>query len=327
MSRKNNSSCELGFALDLYNAAADTVPSASNLIICPYSVESVLACFLPGTDGEIHKNLLRLLCPKGRSVTELCYELFSRTADNIIQANAVFYDVKATLAAAYQDALKIYESIHFFSVPFETDPQQTVEAINNFLLQHSSGNIDDILPRLRLDDVRESDLILLSTINFSGAWDFPFDPESTCHRMFYCADGTQRHIPFLNSEMDYYRSYNVDAQKQTLSPHDPKVLILDISGKNYSVMFLLPEESPDGLRQMESSLNPSALIEWRKKSIVSEIMVALPKFRISTSTDLIPCTKALGLADMYRPSSDMSGMFEHRTLTKVADFAQNTMFV
>ncbi|XP_055345409.1 alpha-1-antiproteinase 2-like [Paramacrobiotus metropolitanus] len=326
MSRETDQSCELAFAVDLYKAAADTVSSTSNLIISPYSVESVLACLLLGTEGEIHERLWRLICPNGRSIKELCEELFSPKANGFTQANAVFYDQRATLTAAYRDALQIYEDIQFVGVPFESDPQQTIEAVNNFLQCHSSWKIHDILPRLQLDQVRKSDLILLSTIDFSGEWDFPFDPDSACHREFYWADGRERLIPFLNSEKHDFRSYNVDDENAELTPLDPKVLILDIKGNHYSVMFLLPEEGPDCLRQLENRLSGGELVEWRNKSSISEIMVTLPKFRISTTTDLIPCTTALGLADMYRPSWNMSGMFEKPAETKVADFAQNAMF-
>ncbi|XP_055335053.1 serine protease inhibitor 2.1-like [Paramacrobiotus metropolitanus] len=328
MNKKCSLNCELAFAVALYKATADTLPSTSNLIICPYSVESVLACFLPGTEGEIHANLLRLLCPNGRSVKKLCETLLSKKANGFAQANAVFYDQNAALTEAYRDALKSCQDIHFVSVAFATGPQQAIDAVNSFLHRHSPWTVHDVLPHLHSDEVQESALIVLSTINFSGAWDLPFQPLSTFNRVFHCADGTELFIPFLNSEeLDEFRSYNVDAEKNELSPHDPKVLILDIRGKKYSVMFLLPEDTPGSLGQLERRLaaTASVLVEWRKRSLISEIKVALPKFRISTNTDLIPCTKALGLTEMYQPSSSMSKMFGNRARTKVADFAQNTM--
>ncbi|XP_055350381.1 antithrombin-III-like [Paramacrobiotus metropolitanus] len=328
MNRKSKLNCELAFAAALYKAAADTVPSTSNLIICPYSIESVLACFLPGTEGEIHANLLRLLCPDGRSVQKLCETLFAKKPTGFVQANAMFYDARVTLTEAYRDALKSCQDIHFVGVPFATEPQQAIDAVNNFLHLHSPWTVSDILPQLQLDQVKKSALILLSTINFSGIWDIPFEPLSTFNRDFYCADGRRLFIPFLNSEKENFRSYNVDEEKHELSPRDPKVLILDISGKNYSVMFLLPEDSPDSLARLESRIaeTASVLEEWRKKSSISRIKVALPKFRISTNTDLIPCTKALGLTEMYLPTTNMSKMFGNKALTKVGDFAQNTMF-
>merc|ERR1739848_347058 len=89
-----------------------------------------------------------------------------------------------------------------------------------------------------------------------------------------------------------------------------KSIELDYKGGNYSLVVILPNEQ-DGLAEMQRALveNPKSLQNlFYPQHPPSKVNVALPRFKIEESYELVKPLKKLGATDMFEEVSDFSGI-------------------
>ncbi|XP_055346108.1 serpin B8-like [Paramacrobiotus metropolitanus] len=318
---------ENNFAVEAFKAALETCRHPSkNLVICPYSAELVLAALFPGTDGELHAALAQLLCPDGRSFSDLVTNLQAVNTDGALNsANAVFYDDHCRLASQYRETVETSIQCGFIPTPFQDAPDRAVDIVNQFVAEKTEGKITAFLTESRPNAA----LILINIIDFAGQWTAPFNPQDTKQNIFHCPGGVEKTVSFMKEERACIRHYNVlDYARAVVEVGDPKIIVMDVKGRKFSVMILLPaDNSADGMRQLVEMLTIQRLLSWLKKSEPDcPPYILLPKFRIRCSTDLILTTMKLGLDQMYAPSAgNFSRMMDDGKEMKIDEFTQEVI--
>jgi len=74
-------------------------------------------------------------------------------------------------------------------------------------------------------------------------------------------------------------------------------------------MVILLPRAKDGLARLESSLNPTSLAGWIAQVRQTEVKVAMPKFKMSSTTTLSETLQSLGMKDAFDVKlADFSGM-------------------
>ena len=81
-----------------------------------------------------------------------------------------------------------------------------------------------------------------------------------------------------------------------------------------SMIVLLPKKL-DGLDDLEQSLTQENLSEWQSKLRKREVIVSLPKFKLTSQFSLASVLKAMGMKDAFSRSANFSGMNGNRDLS------------
>jgi len=75
----------------------------------------------------------------------------------------------------------------------------------------------------------------------------------------------------------------------------------------FSMVFFLPKEGAR-LFDIEISLNPSTLEQWRRNCTSEEVAVALPRFRLVSEVDLNAPLDSMGIKLAFTPAADFNGI-------------------
>ncbi|XP_055347849.1 serine protease inhibitor-like isoform X2 [Paramacrobiotus metropolitanus] len=319
-------SVEADLFVKIYRAAVHGgLHPSSNIIVCPYSIEHILATLLFGAKDKLREDLMQLLCSGKRSVEDLRAALSVTNDDGAFsQVNAIFYSNALTLKPSFKNVISTISKVVFVPVNFE-DAVASRKAYNEFLRDHASVEMAAVLPESDMVSVLDNEntcLIVVNMLDFSAPWVRQFDEEDTADGVFTCMNGDKKTVPFLVSAYTTWRSFNV---MEKTSSTDPQMVIMDAAEKRYSIMLLLPPDT-DGLRALEDSLTAEQLRTWRQESIPQAMVLSLPKFRITTKLDLQSCMLALGLSELYTTVTGFSDMFGSSSLIGVTEFRQSVVF-
>ena len=80
-----------------------------------------------------------------------------------------------------------------------------------------------------------------------------------------------------------------------------------------AMMIVLPREK-NGLTLLEKQLTPTWLREQIKNAQRREVIVALPKFKITSTLSLSKMLAAMGMTDAFGMKADFSGMTDNKEL-------------
>ncbi|MFB0525037.1 MAG: serpin family protein, partial [Phycisphaerae bacterium] len=81
-----------------------------------------------------------------------------------------------------------------------------------------------------------------------------------------------------------------------------------------SMIILLPKEI-DGLSEFEKAFTLENLSQWFEKLHQREVIVSIPKFKMTSQFSLAAVLKSMGMADAFNPGkADFSGMNGKRDL-------------
>ncbi|XP_055339174.1 serpin B8-like [Paramacrobiotus metropolitanus] len=303
---------ESSFAVKMFQAVIQTANTPdANIVVSPYSAEVILAAILPGAGGELKSALTELLCQAGRDFSEIIRNLEAVNTDGALKSvNAAFYDDRCCLAPQYQETIQSAMQFGFSKTPFEKSPGEALTIVNNFVAEKTEGKIISLLSEVKPTTL----LILVNIIDFSGQWEIPFDKKDTELDIFYCPKGVEKTVEFMKNNETWVRASNMDASGE------PKMVILNVANRKFSVMLILPAENTGGISDLEKELTIEKLLALRERSSDGIHYVVMPKFRISCGVDLIPGAKAMGLQEMFEPSvTNFSGMFEDTHWPKQVD--------
>jgi serpin B len=164
-----------------------------NMVISPFSIQSVMSMALSGASGET-ANQIR----SGLSLPEDKHLLPGM--NEILQVLNYKDDTNFTLKTANRlytqegfnfrsDFLDINKK-HYFSLPEAVDFKQKNKArntINTWVEEQTNQKIKDLMP----SDAFNSDIkmVLVNALYFKGPWKEPFETKATFKRDFYLGNG------------------------------------------------------------------------------------------------------------------------------------------
>src|SRR6516164_4494543 len=87
-----------------------------------------------------------------------------------------------------------------------------------------------------------------------------------------------------------------------------QALELPYKGKELSMVVLLPNKI-DGLAEFEKTLTAAKVADWLPKLREQEVMVSLPKFKMTSEFSMKDTLAAMGIKQLFNPNgADLSGM-------------------
>ena len=294
------------FALDLY---ARLRQKKGNLFLSPYSISTALAMTYAGARGETEAQMAKVLhftLPQGRlhpAMGTLVRELNAggKKQYRLIVANALWGQKGYGFLPAFLSVNEKYYGAGLEQVDFAHDPNGSRKTINTWVEKQTQGKIKDLLKPPHITPL--TTLVLTNAIYFKGNWAAPFDKKHTRNEPFTVKAGKKVETPMMHKTDEF--GY--------MEERDFQILELPYVGNELSMLVLLPRRL-DGLADLEKSLTTRNLLKWPGQLRKREIILAVPKFKMTSEFELGKTLKSMGMANAFSGAADFSGMTGRRDL-------------
>ena len=291
-----------------YESIREFLSGEGNQAYSPVNVYLALAMLAQTTGGESRQQILDLLGADSIEAlqTQAEHVWNAHFCDNgitkLLLANSVWLDGENSFNL---DTVQTLADSYYASV-FSGDLGS--EEMNQLLRQWINEQTGDLLTNqtrdLELDP--NSVFALASTIYFKANWTEQFGKKLTANATFH-APGGDVTVPFMNSAQStqYYWGPDFTAVRLPMNGGNAMWLILPDEGK--SVQDVLSSDAYLTMTRNQYG--------WEQRAD-RKVNLSLPKFDISSKTDLIPGIKKLGVTDVLdwrisdmTPMTDTAGLY------------------
>jgi len=190
---------------------------------------------------------------------------------------------------------------HLERVNFVQAAEKARRTINTWVERQTNGKIKDLIGPGLLDSMTR--LVLTNAIYFKGTWASQFKKSETQDEPFTLRDGGKVQVPMMNQQARF--GYG---ETDTL-----QVLEMPYVGQELSMVVLLPKE-PAGIGALEKALTAENVSKWLSGVHKQEVIVAVPRFKMTHKFSLGAVLQAMGITDAFSRGADFSGMTGRRDL-------------
>jgi len=160
----------------------------------------------------------------------------------------------------------------------------------------TNNKIKNLIAKGVLDSMTR--LVLTNAIYFKGNWHSQFQEDRTRPAPFTLLNGDRVEVPMMNQTAEF--GY--------METEDFQALELPYVDNELSMIILLPKQT-DGLTKFEQTLTLENLSQWLSKLHKREVIVSIPKFKMTSQFSLASVLKSMGMADAFNQAkADFSGM-------------------
>ncbi|XP_034652783.1 serine protease inhibitor 42Dd [Drosophila subobscura] len=289
--------------------------ASQNLIISPYSIDTVLSLVYMGAAGGTATELQaylklptedkQLLASKHKQLLE---QLLAQNATSLKLANRIYVNERFSLKEEYNQVARdsFHADAQTFGFAGGVDP--TV-SINKWIMEQTNGKIVDLLQPSSI--TTDEMAVLVNAIHFKGQWQSTFDANQTREGTFWVSPEESVTVPMMSLKADLNVGYFPDLQA--------RVLELPYLNSNLSMWLFLPKER-DGLADLEAKISG-----FSRRMHHMEAIVKLPKFQIEFGEDLKETLKTLGVRELFSDGSDLSELFANNSTGKISKFAHKAL--
>jgi serpin B len=284
-----------------------------NVFFSPYSVSEALALLSAGAGGRTQLEILRTLhwtrppegMPEAFKAQDLQLDHASQGGAILSVANGLWFQRGREPRAAFLDIARREYRADVRVSDFGADLPVSRRMINYWVAQKTGGKILELLPNGALTPFTR--LVLANAIYFKGEWEQPFKADRTVPRPFFNAKGQSAMAPAMTQSAGF----------RTAGADGCDLLELPYAGGELSMVVLLPR-TRDGLPDLEQRLSADGLSQWMAeldKAGKQELVVTLPRFKMSYTADLSGPLAQLGMATAFKEGqADLSGINGKRDL-------------
>jgi serine protease inhibitor len=276
------------FTFALFHQAVVQESPDANLFLSPLSVGMALGMTANGAAGRTRDSMLTALQLTGaslddvnrgyRGVIDLLRGLDPRV--ELTLANSIWYRNTIQPGQPFLDAARTWFDARVSALDFAAPA--AVATINDWVNTQTRGKIPTIV-----DDIPDSAIMyLINAIYFKGSWTQRFDPALTHDAPFTLRDGGQVTAPTMEHR---------DAAPALYTTSDGVTVVdLPYGGRAFAMTLVLPP-TPDGIDALAAELTQEGWDAWMAALDSAEVVVVMPKFRITFERELKPYLDALGM--------------------------------
>jgi serpin B len=291
------------FACDLY---ARLRQSDGNVVYSPYSISTALAMTRAGARGQTAEEMDRVLHfglsqerlhpAAGALVRDLAGAGQKKRSYQLTVANALWGQKDYGFLADFLTLTRTHYGARLTEVDFLHASEEACKTINAAVARQTKDRFKDLIRSEQITPLTR--LVLTNAIYFKAEWQSKFIREDTRSHAFQVTARQNVNVPTMTqtAELNY------------LEGDTFQLLELPYADKELSMLVLLPKKA-NGLARLEKALTQEKLAEWQGKMRPANIVVYLPKFKITGSFELKTVLLAMGMErafDMER--ADFSGM-------------------
>lgn len=302
------------FAFDLYGKLR---AREGNLFFSPYSISTALAMTYAGARGNTDTQMAKVLhfatvpsetVPAKKTLARTQFHSAFGTIVKDLNARGEKGGYELTVANAlwgqkgygfleeFLHLVKANYDGQLSEVDFMKAAESARKTINAWVEKKTNNKIKDLIGRGALD--RMTRLVLTNAIYFKGNWDRQFKEDRTKDAPFTLLSGDKVDVPMMNQKAEFRY---VEAEVF-------QALELPYVDNELSMIILLPKEL-DGLPEFEKELTIEDLSACLGKLRNREVIVSIPRFKMTSRFGLASVLKSMGMADAFSPGrADFSGM-------------------
>jgi serpin B len=308
------------FALALFARLRE---NQGNLFFSPYSISTALAMTYAGARGQTETQMAKVLhfptlagekVPPEPAMQEgQFHSAFGVVVKDLNQrAKKGNYELAVANALWGQkgykllnDFLRLIETEYggrLTEVDFVTATESARKTINAWVEEKTKDKIKELLKPGVLDTMTR--LVLTNAIYFKGDWARQFKKDRTKQSPFTLASGEKVDAPMMNQTGEF----------RYMKAEDFQALELPYVDNELSMIILLPKET-DALPKFEKTLNLEDFSQWLDRLHRREVIVSVPKFKMTSQFSLASVLTSMGMADAFSATAaDFSGITGGRDL-------------
>ena len=296
------------FALDLY---AKLREQEGNLFFSPYSISTALAMTYAGARANTERQMAQVLHfdlpqeklhPAFRKLIERMNAQGKESGYQLSVANALWAQKDYQFLRAFLNTTTTNYGAGLKQVDFVKATEAARKTINDWVEKRTEGKIKQLIKPGILGALTR--LVLTNAIYFKGNWERQFEKKDTRDSPFTVARDKEVAVPMMSQKGQF--AYGETERVQFVE--------LPYVENELSMIILLPKEL-DGLADLERSLTPRGLKEWLEGLSKKDVVVEVPRFKLTTQFRLKEVLTAMGMTDAFSVKlADFSGMTGDRDL-------------
>jgi serpin B len=292
------------FAWSLYHELAGT---EGNLFLSPYSISTAFAMTYAGARGDTEKQMAAAL--RYSLGQEELHPAFARLESRLKKAqqggillsvaNSLWPQKEYPFLDDYMKLIQRNYGVSITPVDYKQSTEAARQSINGWVADKTQSRIKDLIKPGILQSLTR--LVLVNAIYFKGKWEHPFKAENTKDSPFHVTSEKTVQAPLMSRKLE--------CRYASLPLLD--IIELPYVGGGMSMMVLLPKRA-DGLRQLEGEMSADSLSRWTSELAKREVLVSLPRFKMTSEFRLDDALKAMGMIDAFRDDkANFAGMDGH----------------
>ncbi len=294
------------FAFNIYKA---TKSFSSNFFISPFSLHLALSIANEGANTTTRQEIDKLLTIADVDNRSMQYKDLIRktiTRENVSCENALYLANSVWISKGFKVDKNYKQTIEekYYSKVFDFDKGNLVSE-NQKLNSWISNETHDIIKEISgLTPLCE--LSILNALYFLGEWEVPFNKNKTFPKTFNSILRADDTVDFMNAKTIY--KYYEDDKIQSL--------ILPYKHNQFSMIVLLPRETY-GIYQLEEIISLDYLNKVLKASIINDVIISLPKFKIETEISPKDDIIKMGFGKMFSNKADFTNISPSLKIDKI----------
>lgn len=286
------------FAFRMFRQCAARDSAGENTLVSPLSVMTALAMTANGAKDKTLAEMMDALEVKSemdlsqfnRYLGAYINSLPSEEKAKFASANSVW--VKEGAIDVRKDFLQTnadYFGADVFQSRFD---EKTLADINQWV----SDNTGQMIPKI-LDEIPAMTVMyLINALSFDAEWKVIYREDQIIEGEFTDSEGKTETVSMMHSTENGY--FDDGMAKGFIKPY----------ASGYSFVAMLPDEGVS-LDEYIEKMNSLGVMEQIRKGNDEPVMVGMPKFKATYSTELSDILKAMGMNEAFDPdNADFTGM-------------------
>ncbi|KAM9354860.1 protein Z-dependent protease inhibitor [Pholidichthys leucotaenia] len=298
----------MDFAMNLYRKISSY--HDNNIFFSPLSISTSFAALLMASGGNTCEEILKVLNLEQLERSddpEAIPKLFRLLEEKITQNGSVKLDQNMALFMHEQfEAKKEFQHkmSEFFDAEIEsidfTNTKESIDIINDYIKNKTKDKIAEMISTLD----EQTQLLLINTIFFQGAWQMPFNPNFTRNAPFHIDNYNIVQVPMMFKEAKFYTMEDV--------PLGARVLKLPYQD-GVSMLILLPNKNMD-YTTVDDEITAAKFKTWIQNLEKSKLDVNMPRFNMEQSYSLHHLLPDMGMTTVFSHSANLTRLNEDEGL-------------
>lgn len=297
------------FGFELYQKLSE---KEGNIFFSPYSISTALAMTYAGAKGQTEKEMAGVLhfslpqekLPEAFSKLQSSLNaLQNKGCMNLSIANSLWAQKDYHFLESFWALNKKYYGAGLQLADFRKQSERARQTINTWVEEKTQQKIKELFKPGVINP--ETRLILGNAIYFKGKWVSQFEVKETVATDFYVTPRETIKVPMMSQTAAFtYKDFD-----------DFSAMDLPYIGNGMSMIIFLPKEVA-GLKKLEKNLTNDKVKNWineLSKAGKSEVIVTMPKFKITAEFELSETLSAMGMPRAFI-NADFSGMTGEKDL-------------
>ena len=258
-----------------------------SVVYSPLSVLYALAMTANGADGQTLAQMEAVLGMEAEELNSYLHNVVNLLPSDVGYdfdiANSIWVKDDANKFVVKEEFLQTVKDYYLAQIFTAAFDKETLKDINNWVVQATNGQIQNILDDIDSDAV----MYLINALNFEAQWADVYEEFDVREGTFTHSDGTEQMAEFMYSEEHAY-----------LSDENTTGVIKYYKGGKYGFVALMPDKDTD-INSYIQSIDGEKITNLLANVQDKTVWTAIPKYENTFDIEMSDIFKTLGMTDAF----------------------------